>query len=150
MGEVKVCTLNRVNELKKFISDLRIESKKQKNVAIMCCIISLIAIVFKINTSFAISMSAFALLLGSIFLIILLISMNNAEQSLNEFHDLFLSNTVITEDHYSVTEFEIYDLRRFIRQSERFITLYCILKILNWIVFIVAIATLFYEVSLVL
>lgn len=147
MGEVNACTLNRVNELKKFILDLTIESRKQRYIALTCGVIAFFIAIVEVNSISANPLSVIALFLGSAFLILLFISMGSAEKSLGEFHDLFLSCDFLIEGRYSVSNHELRHLEKFIRQSKRFIALYCVLRILNWIVFLVSIATIFYEVS---
>ena len=147
MGEVKACTLSRVNELKNFILELTIESRKQRYIAIVCGIIACSVAIVEVNSISAIPFSVVALFLGSIFLILLFVSMSYAEKSLSEFHDLILSGDFLVEDHYEVSNHELRHLEMFIRQAKRFIALYCVLRILNWIVFLVSIATVLYEVS---
>lgn len=150
MGEVNVCTLSRVNDLKGFISKLMIESRKQRYIALLCVSFGLLSAILELNTFLAISMSIVMLLLGCAFLLILFISMSSAEKSLNEFHDLLMSITPNLEDQQPLSKFEVQQLQSFTRQSKRFIVLYCILKTVNWIVFLVSVATLFYEVALLI
>lgn len=149
MGELNVATLNQVSDLRLFISDLMIKSKKQKYIAVICCIVSLIAIFMELRAFPVSPIGTIALILGFVFLIVLFISMNSAEKSLNELHYLCMSINVSVDNHYSVQETELQQLKKFIQHSKKFITLYFILKVINWIVFLLSILTLFCEMSLI-
>lgn len=146
-------TINNINNLHDQLILLKSDTNKQRNISISVCGLSLLFI-FIIFSFFTKQSWAFFMpiwLFGSILLIILLsLAMAYSERSLNNFRALISDFPFLSNKSYSITIEEEKNLKEYISQSKKFITIYWSLRITNYIVFISMILFLIYSINNIL